>query len=151
MPSFTFANAILWAELESLLGWFWTPGRMFHTPVESPGSYFASAVYVIPVQPEFSHPSCTIMQPKSEEKVMTPVHQLPPVRHSALFAVHASLHRLPASSVLSYKVLQRSCSDEQTLCSILCWGAEVDPFNSEFYRQFISLLRSTFILRYFKL
>lgn len=44
MPSFTFANAILWAELESLLGSFWPPGRMFGTPVEGPGSHFPSAV-----------------------------------------------------------------------------------------------------------
>lgn len=72
MPSFTFANAILWAELESLLGSFWPPGRMFGTPVEGPGCHFPSAVYVVPVQPEFSHPSCTIVQPKSDKKVMTP-------------------------------------------------------------------------------
>lgn len=78
MPSFTFANAILWAELESLLGSFWPPGHMFGTPVEGPGSHFPSAVYVVPVQPEFSHPSCTIVQPKSDKKVMTPVHQRPP-------------------------------------------------------------------------
>lgn len=51
---------------------------MFGTPVEGPGSHFASAVYVVPVQPEFPHPSCTIVQPKSDKKVMTPVHQRPP-------------------------------------------------------------------------
>lgn len=86
MPSFTFANAILWAELESLLGSFWPPGRMFGTPVEGPGSHFPSAVYVVP--------SCTIVQPKSDKKVMTPAASLWPS------AVRASLLRLPASSVL---------------------------------------------------